>query len=116
MIIRVFEGRLRPGSEHDFMAGERGLLARTDIDGLLGATIGRRLSGGAMHVITLTVWRDAEALERFATSDTSQPVFVSGSQDLVETWSLAHYDAVDTPEGEEALLVPDAPGTDSRLS
>ena len=109
MIIRVFEGRLRPGSEHDFMAGERELLSRTDIDGLLGVSIGRRLAGGAMHVITLTIWRDVEALERFAAPTRCQPVFLSGSEDLVETWSLTHYDAVDTPEGDGLLADADVP-------
>lgn len=98
MIIRVFEGRLKPGCEHDFMAGERELLGRKDVDGLLGASIGRRLAGGAMHVITLTTWRDLAAIERFAHRDPTRPVFLTGSEDMVESWTLDHYDAVDTPD------------------
>jgi hypothetical protein len=110
MIIRVFEGRLRPGREHDFMAGERELLGRTDIDGLLGVSIGRRLSGGAMHVITLTVWRDLAAIEAFTGPGAGRPVFLSGSEEMVETWSLHHYDAVETPE-ERDLVLPSTPMT-----
>jgi hypothetical protein len=108
MIIRVFEARLRPGREHDFMAGERELLGRTDIDGLLGVSIGRRLAGGAMHVITLTVWRDLAAIETFANRDTARPVFISGSEEMVETWTLHHYDAVETAE-EVDVAIPRAP-------
>jgi heme-degrading monooxygenase HmoA len=110
MIIRVFEGRLNPGREHEFMAGERELLGRTDIDGLLGVSIGRRLAGGAMHVITLTVWRDLEAIEAFSGTDVEQPVFLTGGEEMVETWSLHHYDAVETPE-EADLAVPSTPTT-----
>ena len=102
MIIRVFEARLKPGREHEFMAGERELLARTDIDGLLGVSIGRRLTRGGMHVITLTVWRDLAAIERFAHASPERPVFLSGSEDLVELWNLNHYDAIDAPEGGHA--------------
>jgi hypothetical protein len=98
MIIRVFEGRLRSGREHEFMAGERELLTRTDIDGLLGVSIGRRLAGGAMHVITLTVWRDLAAIEAFAGPQGATPVWITGSQEMIESWSLHHYDAVDAPE------------------
>ncbi len=100
MIIRVFEARLRPGGEYDFMAGERELLTRKDVDGLLGASIGRRITGAQVHVITLTVWRDREAIERFVSgrSDVEQPVYRPGSEALVETWTLTHYDAVDVPE------------------
>jgi hypothetical protein len=97
MIIRVFEGRLKPGREHDFMAGERELLRRTDVDGLVGVSIGRRLTGGQMHVITLSVWRDRGSIERFAQRDVDRPVFLTGSEDLVDSWSLVHYDAMDTP-------------------
>jgi hypothetical protein len=107
MIIRVFEGRLRAGREHDFIAGERELLSRRDVDGLLGVTIGRRLAGGAMYVITLTTWSDQAALDRFARRDARQPVFLSGSEDLVDAWSLHHYDAAETP-GEDALDPADA--------
>jgi heme-degrading monooxygenase HmoA len=110
MIIRVFEARLNPGREHDFMAGERELLGRTDIDGLLGISIGRRLAGGAMHVITLTVWRDLEAIEAFSGPDAGRPVFLTGSEEMVETWSLHHYDAVETPE-EADLVAPTTPTT-----
>src|SRR4051794_9335796 len=98
MILRVFEGRLKPGREHEFMAGERELLARTDIDGLLGVSIGRRLTQAGMHVITITVWTDLGAIERFAHRNALQPVFLSGSEDLVEGWSLAHYDGVDATD------------------
>jgi heme-degrading monooxygenase HmoA len=98
MIIRVFEARLKPGREHDFMAGERELLGRTDIDGLLGVSIGRRLSGGAMHVITLTVWRDLAAIAAFSGSPSSDPVFLNGSDEMVESWSLHHYEGVDASE------------------
>jgi len=80
------------------MAGERELLGRTDIEGLLGVSIGRRLAGGAMNVITLTVWRDLAAIERFAERPGAQPVFLSGSEEMVETWTLHHYDAVDIPD------------------
>lgn len=97
MIIRVFEGTLKPGREQDFMAGERDLLTRRDIDGLVGVSIGRRLAGGATHVITLTVWRDQDALERFAHSGDDRPVFISGGEELVERWTLRHFEAVDPP-------------------
>jgi heme-degrading monooxygenase HmoA len=98
MIIRVFEGRLKAGGEQEFMAGERTLLLRTDVEGLIGVSIGRRLSGGQMNVITLSVWQDRESIERFAQSDVDRPVFLTGSQDLVESWSLDHYEAMDSPE------------------
>jgi heme-degrading monooxygenase HmoA len=106
MIIRVFEGRLKPGREHEFMAGERELLSLTDVDGLLGVSIGRRLAGGAVHVITLTMWRDLAAIEQFARRDTARPVFLSGSEDLVDTWALHHYDAVDSPDTDPPSLDP----------
>lgn len=102
MIIRVFEGRLRTGREHAFMAGERELLGRRDVDGLLGVTIGRRLAGGHLHVVTLTVWTDRAAIERFAQRDVDRPVFLTGSEDLVETWSVAHYDAMQSSAELEA--------------
>src|SRR4051794_28918342 len=92
VIIRLFEGRLRTGHEHDFMAGERDLLARTDIDGLEGVSIGRRLAGGQMHVITLTIWRDRDALERFTHAAVDRPVFTGGSQEFVESWRLEHFE------------------------
>jgi hypothetical protein len=65
MIIRVFKARLKPGSEHEFLAGERELLGRTDVDGLLGVSIGRR------------------------------PVFLKGASDLVEWYTLEHFDGAD---------------------
>jgi hypothetical protein len=80
------------------MAGERNLLRRTDVDGLLGVSIGRRLSGGQMNVITLSVWQDRESIERFAQRDVDRPVFLTGSEELVESWSLEHYEALDSPE------------------
>ena len=95
MIIRVFKARLKPGSEHEFLAGERELLGRTDVDGLLGVSIGRRLDVGALEVITLTVWRDHAALDAFAASDTSRPVFLKGASDLVEWYTLEHFDGAD---------------------
>jgi hypothetical protein len=95
VIIRVFRARLRPGAEQEFMLGERELLARTDVDGLLGASIGRRLDGSQLEVVTLTVWRDRAALERFAEADIAGPVFRDGADLLVESWTLDHYDAAD---------------------
>jgi heme-degrading monooxygenase HmoA len=97
MIIRVFEGRLKPGSEQDFMAGERELLRRTDIDGLISASVGRRLVGGSStHVITLSIWRDEAALRNF-TDDISRPVFLSGHEGNVESWTVRHFDEMDAP-------------------
>jgi heme-degrading monooxygenase HmoA len=98
MIIRVFQGRLKPGSEQEFMAGERELLGRTEVDGLIRVSIGRRLTGGQMNVITLSVWQDRESIERFAQREVDRPVFLMGSEDLVESWSLDHYEAMDSPE------------------
>jgi hypothetical protein len=98
LIIRVFEARLKAGSEQDFMAGERELLRRTDIDGLVAASVGRRLVGGRdTHVITLSIWRDEAALRQF-TDDTTRPVYLSGHDEHVETWTIRHFDAVDVPE------------------
>jgi hypothetical protein len=97
MIIRVFEAQLRAGSEQDFMSGERQLLRRTDIDGLVSASVGRRLvSGGSTHVITLSVWRDEEALLAF-TDDITRPVFLVGHEGFVESWTIRHFEALDVP-------------------
>ncbi len=97
MILRVFEGRLRPGTEQEFMVGERELLTRLDIDGLMGMSIGRRLAGRTTQVITVSLWRDRESIERFAHQDVDQPVFMAGRRELVETWSLRHFDSLETP-------------------
>jgi heme-degrading monooxygenase HmoA len=98
MIIRVFEAQLKSGSEQDFMAGERSLLGRTDIDGLLSASVGRRLgSGGTTHVITLSLWRDEAALRNF-TPDWSRPVFIAGHEGFVESWTIRHFEAIDLPD------------------
>ena len=94
----MFEGRLKPGREQEFMARERELLTRTDVDGLLGVSIGRRLAAGAMQVMTLTVWRDQAAIEQFAALGIERPVFLTGADELVDSWRLNHYDAVDVPE------------------
>jgi len=108
VIIRVFEARLKPGHEHDFMAGERELLGRTDIEGLLGVSIGRRLTRGGMHVITLTIWRELADVARFAhADDAASPVFLRGSEDLVESWRLEHYDAVDALDGADRVATAD---------
>jgi heme-degrading monooxygenase HmoA len=98
MILRVFEGRLKAGTEQEFMVGERELLTRTDIDGLLALSIGRRLSGDATDVITISVWRDRESIDRFAHREADKPVFMVGGGEVVERWSLRHYDCVEGPE------------------
>ena len=102
MILRVFEGRLKPSSEQEFMVGERELLTRRDIDGLLGMSIGRRLAGSATHVITISLWRDREAIERFAHDGIDKPVFLADREALVETWSLRHFDSAEAPEVNRA--------------
>jgi hypothetical protein len=98
VIIRVFEAQLRSGSEQDFMAGERSLLGRTDVDGLLSASVGRRLgSDGTTHVVTLSIWRDEAALRRFA-PEWSRPVFLAGHEGFVEAWTIRHFEAGELAE------------------
>ena len=100
MIIRVFEGRLKPGGEQDYMAGERELLGRTDIPGLTSQSLGRRIGpGGQLHVITITVWADRESLERWVPDAFDTPVYLAGSEDLVESWTLHHFEQVEEIAG-----------------
>ncbi len=89
------------------MAGERELLRRTDIDGLIRASVGRRLlSGGSTNVITLSVWRDEQAIRNFA-DDITRPVYLSGHEGNVESWTIRHFDALAIPE--PARIVDDEP-------
>ncbi len=97
VIIRVFEGRLRPGTDQEFMAHERTLLRRQDVDGLVHVAIGRRIAGASTDVVTLSVWRDRESFMRFSGGALDDPMFAPGQAELVETWTVRHFDAGDDP-------------------
>lgn len=61
-------------------------------EGLLGYFAGRPLSEHEFVMISL--WRDPEAVERFAGPDPTQAVIPDEEVAVIEHWSVEHYEAI----------------------
>jgi heme-degrading monooxygenase HmoA len=102
MIVRVLTARVRPDR-----AGQFNALLRQQLpllrqhDGLVYAKLARQVHPDSEEVILFEEWRDSKSLYGWAGPDINKPRLFPGSEKLVESVSVTHYEALDVPLEEE---------------
>lgn len=106
MIIRVFRGRLRAGSEAEFyrIVREERLPAFRRKYELLEAHVGRRHHPDGDRFTVITIWPDYETLAAWVGSDPRKPYGVDEIEEFLAEWRIEHYEELE--EGEPEGLVP----------
>lgn len=92
MIVRVFRARVRPGFEADFMEQQR-RAGDQAVDGLLGHVGARQQGDGGITTISISFWRDIEAIQRFTRGALDRPVVTVSQHEALEDWSVDHYES-----------------------
>ncbi|MEM9704468.1 MAG: antibiotic biosynthesis monooxygenase [Pseudomonadota bacterium] len=74
MILRTWHGETRraDGDAYETFMRERAAPDYASVDGLLKLVFTRRDEGEVSHFLLVTVWRDEEAVARFAGADPSK--------------------------------------------
>ena len=96
MIVRVFEARLAPGAESNFVAA-----LRDDIEtahrqpGLLSLRWGQRVERGETHVIVVSEWRDLDAVQGWLGPNYLLPRYAPGEAALVLDARVRHYEGLE---------------------
>ena len=93
MIIRVFTARIREGRVSDFkrMVQEQSVPWLKGSDGMLGYFPGEPLSESSREFVMVTLWRDVEALKKFAGEQWETPVVTEDEAPIVEEMFARHY-------------------------
>jgi heme-degrading monooxygenase HmoA len=96
MIVRVFEARLVPGAEAQFVES-----LRDDSDvarrqpGLLSLRWGRRVEEGTTRVIVVSEWRDLDAVQAWLGPNYLLPRYAPGEEALVLDARVRHYEGLE---------------------
>ena len=93
MIIRVFTARIREGRVSDFkrMVQEQSVPWLKGSDGMLGYFPGEPLSESSREFVMVTLWRDVEALKKFAGEQWETPVVTEDEAPIVVEMFARHY-------------------------
>lgn len=93
MIVRVFRAVPRPGkaSAVEQEACDVSIPLVQSQDGLIAFYAGRSFDEPDEFVM-ITVWRDIDALCRFAGDDWQNPVIPNGAAELLSSTSVQHYE------------------------
>ncbi len=97
MILRVFRAKIRKGREEEFRqkVKEHSLPRLRSQDGMANAFAGGPLSGSESEFVTVTLWRDFEALKAFLGDNWDKPAITPDEVPLVEEMSVQHYQFFD---------------------
>ncbi|SDZ49463.1 Antibiotic biosynthesis monooxygenase [Jannaschia faecimaris] len=96
MIIRIFQVLVRPGKESAFSD----FFHRTAIplmrgtDGIISVLPGAARPESPREFSFVMVWKDIDALKRFAGEDYQNPHIDPAEAELVQSRSIKHYDLV----------------------
>jgi heme-degrading monooxygenase HmoA len=112
LIIRVLQGRVRPGQIAHFR--EQAQQALDDVrqhDGLIHAQVGRQAhADGSEEIAFVSVWRDLEAVYHWlgGTDLLNTPMMSGADPEVLERFEVQHYEAYETagaglPEEGEPL-------------
>ena len=108
MIVRVFRASLRPGAEPQFLAASRHNQA-VEWDGLVSRLVAVQMEGERCNTVSISVWRDAEALRAFAGDEPEHPVLAPEDFALLASWTIEHFEVI-LREEFPLPVDPDAPG------
>ncbi len=96
MIVRVFEARLRPGAEPEFLTALRDDIATArDQKGFISIRWGRRVEDGQAHVIVVSEWRDLESVRTWLGPSYLTPHYAPGEEQLVFDARVRHYEGLE---------------------
>ena len=95
MIVRVFRARVQPGRAEEFREffRSKALPLVRGQDGLVSAEVGWPLEPDADEFLMITVWRDVDALRRFAGEDWQEARILPEEQPLLRETFVHHYEA-----------------------
>lgn len=96
VIVRVFEARVRPGSESAFETALQDDVAVARVQpGLLSIRWGRRVEDGSTRVIVVSEWRDLEAVKTWLGPRWFHPRYAPGEASLVSAAVVRHYEGLE---------------------
>ncbi len=103
MIVRVLTATVKAERAATFNALLRQQLpVLRECDGLRYVKLARRLNGATEEIVLFEEWREPRALYAWAGIELDRPRLLPGAEDMVDTLSIAHYEALDiepdTPE------------------
>ncbi|HEY8547994.1 MAG TPA: antibiotic biosynthesis monooxygenase [Acidimicrobiales bacterium] len=103
MIVRVWKGWARPGLADRYEAHYRSEVAAhlQGVDGFLGARLLRREADGEVELVSMTYFRDLDAVRAFAGPTYEQAVVEDAARAVLTRFeeTVAHFDVAVTIEG-----------------
>jgi hypothetical protein len=105
VIVRVFTARLRHGAEPEFLAARRAPIEK-EWDGLVSRMVAVRMKADRAHAVSISVWRDWGAVQAFAGEMPDHPVLAADELQLLEEWSINHYEVILREELPAAASAP----------
>lgn len=94
MIVRVLRARVRAGLEAPFMDQQRRAGERP-VDGLLGHVGGRQVREGSTWILSISFWRDIDALQSFTGGVLDEPIVTADQRASLQEWSVEHFESFD---------------------
>ena len=97
MIVRITRGRIRPNNEGEAFEIVRQMMEATGgtrPDGLEAVFLSRRAEGATIVIVSVTVWRDTEALTRVLGAAWTAPSFPPALAALLLESSVEHLETV----------------------
>lgn len=97
MILRIFRARIYEERVPDFkrMVQEQSIPWLKESDGMLGYFPGEPWGDKQREFVMVTLWRDLEALKKFAGRDWDDPIVTEDEAPLVEEMFAEHYGSFD---------------------
>jgi quinol monooxygenase YgiN len=97
MIMRIFQVVTRPGKEADFAEffHETAIPLMKRTEGLVSVLPGQARHDSPREFSFVMVWRDLDALKRFAGEDYRTPHIDPAEEAMVERRDIRHYDLVE---------------------
>ncbi len=93
MIIRVFSAKIRKGQVDEFkrLVRAQSIPWLQGSEGMLGYWAGEPLDPGENEFVMITLWRDEQALKKFAGPEWQRPAVTQDEEPLVEEMIAHHY-------------------------
>lgn len=105
MIIRVFRGRVRNGSETEFyrIVREERLPAFREGHAMVEAHVGRRHDPAGDLFMIVTIWPDYDSMVAWVGTPVDRPYRVHELDDLIEEWQVEHFEEITEADGGRAV-------------